>query len=114
MSLLSAQAIEKSHGSRAVLAGVSVTVAAGDRIGLVGDNGSGKTTLARILAGLDAPDAGQVMRQRGVRVGYLAQVPPLDEGLTVLETALAGLGEWRRLSLEHAEVSRQLEQRASA
>lgn len=51
-----------------------------DRIGLVGPNGAGKTTLCRILAGLEEPDAGQVIRDRGTTVGYLPQVAPSMAG----------------------------------
>jgi ATPase subunit of ABC transporter with duplicated ATPase domains len=59
-----------------VLDNVDVTVARGDRIGLVGANGAGKTTLLRILAGLDVADAGTVRRiPAAAAVGYLPQEP---------------------------------------
>jgi ATP-binding cassette subfamily F protein uup len=108
MSLLSAHGIEKSYGSHRVLGGVSVTVASGERVGLVGNNGSGKTTLARVVGKLEPPDVGTVMQQKGSRIGYLPQVPVLDEGLTVLEAALRGLEKWRSARLEHDEISRAL------
>lgn len=108
MSLVSAHGVHKSFGSRPVLSGVSVTVARGQRIGLVGDNGSGKTTLARLLSGLESPDAGEIMRQRGATVGYLAQVPELDEDQSIVQTALAGLGHWRALSVEYESIASRL------
>ena len=52
---------------------VSLAVSPGDRIGIVGPNGIGKSTLLRVLAGLEAPDRGQVVR--GGAVGYLPQEP---------------------------------------
>jgi ABC transport system ATP-binding/permease protein len=108
MSLLSAHGIEKSYGPHRVLAGVAATVASGEHIGLVGNNGSGKTTLARVIGKLEPPDVGTVMQQKGSRIGYLPQVPVLEEELTVLEAALRGLEKWRAARLEHEEISRAL------
>jgi ATP-binding cassette subfamily F protein uup len=59
---------------------LSVTVATGDRLGVVGRNGSGKSTLLRILAGVAGPEEGAVRRGRGVRIGYLDQEPALPPG----------------------------------
>ncbi|HEY7948268.1 MAG TPA: ABC-F family ATP-binding cassette domain-containing protein, partial [Acidimicrobiales bacterium] len=59
---------------------LSLTISGGDRIGVVGINGTGKSTLLRILSGVDKPDEGEVRRGRGVRVGYLEQVPQLPPG----------------------------------
>jgi ABC transport system ATP-binding/permease protein len=108
MSLLSAHGIEKSYGVHRVLGGVSVTIAPGERIGLVGNNGSGKSTLARVIGKLEPPDVGTVMQQRGSRVGYLPQVPVLNESLTALEAALEGLDRWRAARREHEELSLEL------
>jgi ATP-binding cassette subfamily F protein 3 len=76
MSLLVGIGIGKAFGALDVFAGVDVRVEAGDRIGFVGANGAGKTTLLRILAGVEAPTAGDVTRKRGLTVGYLPQDPP--------------------------------------
>jgi ATP-binding cassette subfamily F protein uup len=108
MSLLSAQGIEKSYGAHRVLAGVSVTIAPGERIGLVGNNGSGKSTLARVMGKLEPPDVGTVMQQRGSRIGYLPQVPLLNENSSALEASLEGLDRWRAARREHEEISRKL------
>ena len=59
---LHARGVSRAHGANPVLDAVDLTVAPGDRIGLVGANGAGKTTLLRVLAGLDVPDAGSVRR----------------------------------------------------
>ncbi len=73
MIILSIQNLVKSFGVNVVLKDVNLTLQQGDRMGLVGVNGSGKSTLMKIIAGLDAPDGGQLSLSRGLRVGYLAQ-----------------------------------------
>ena len=70
-TLIDAQQITRSFGARTVLDRVDVHVASDARLGLIGPNGAGKSTLLRILAGLEAPDAGTVARHG--TVGYLPQ-----------------------------------------
>jgi ATPase subunit of ABC transporter with duplicated ATPase domains len=63
-----------SHGADEVFSGVSLTVGAGGRIGVVGPNGVGKSTLLRLLAGLEEPERGRVrLSPPGLSVGYLPQ-----------------------------------------
>jgi ABC-type multidrug transport system ATPase subunit len=62
---LIARDLRKAHGAGTILGGVSVTVAPGDVLGVVGPNGAGKSTLLRLLAGVDAPDAGTVQLTAG-------------------------------------------------
>src|SRR3954462_15890224 len=76
---LSARELHKSHGAATILAGVSVTVAPGDVLGVVGPNGAGKSTLLRLLAGLDRPDRGSVRLPAG-SAGYLPQEPDRAAG----------------------------------
>jgi ATPase subunit of ABC transporter with duplicated ATPase domains len=76
---LIARDLHKAHGAAAVLAGVSVTVAPGDVLGVVGANGAGKSTLLRLLAGLEAPDRGTVRLTAGT-AGYLPQEPDRAPG----------------------------------
>jgi len=108
MSLLSAHDVEKSYGVHRVLAGISGTLASGERIGLVGNNGSGKSTLARVLGKIEQPDIGVVMQRRGSRIGFLPQVPVLDESLTALEAASRGLERWQTVRHEHELISQKL------
>ena len=66
--------VSVSHGADEVISGVSLTVGAGSRIGVVGPNGVGKTTLLRLLAGLELPERGRVrLSPPGLSVGYLPQ-----------------------------------------
>jgi ATPase subunit of ABC transporter with duplicated ATPase domains len=76
---LIARDLHKAHGAATVLAGVSVTVAPGDVLGVVGPNGAGKSTLLRVLAGLDRPDRGSVRLTAGT-AGYLPQEPDRAAG----------------------------------
>ncbi|MGB0095123.1 MAG: ATP-binding cassette domain-containing protein, partial [Solirubrobacteraceae bacterium] len=59
-SHLRARDVRKGFGDGAVLDGVSLTVTAGQRLGVIGDNGAGKSTLLRLLAGRLVPDSGEV------------------------------------------------------
>ena len=73
MALLAASGISKSYSARLLFEGVSFEIAPRDKAGLVGVNGCGKTTLFRILTGEEAPDAGSVMRHKGLRMGFMRQ-----------------------------------------
>lgn len=82
----------KSYGSQDVLAGVSLSLGTGERVGLIGRNGCGKSTLLRILAGVEMPDRGGTGGSRhGLSVGYLPQNPDFPADLPVLEAATHGL-----------------------
>ncbi len=91
-TLLDARRITRHHGARTLLDSVDLRVDAGSRIALIGPNGSGKSTLLRILAGLEAPDAGTV-RAHGT-VGYLPQLANdgADAGASVRTTILERIG----------------------
>jgi ATP-binding cassette subfamily F protein uup len=108
MPAIAARHIRKSFGPQVVLDDATLTVARGERVGLIGANGSGKSTLARILAGLEAPDAGTLNTRRGLTVAYLAQEPELDSlasARAVVEDALAA---WRTATARHAALTEQL------
>ncbi|MEV5001548.1 ABC-F family ATP-binding cassette domain-containing protein [Nocardioides sp. LML1-1-1.1] len=95
-SLLNLERVSKSYGIRPLLTDVSLGIAAGERIGIVGRNGDGKTTLLRIMTGAEEPDEGRVSRQRGLLVGVLSQQDDFDDTHTVREVVLQGMAdhEW--------------------
>ncbi|WP_330241954.1 ABC-F family ATP-binding cassette domain-containing protein [Streptomyces sp. NBC_00525] len=100
---LLAHDLVRTLGAKRVLDGVSLTAPPGHRIGLIGENGVGKSTLLRLLAGVDEPDAGRVVRPADV--GFLHQEMPFDAESTVagvlddaLREARAELAELDRLS----------------
>jgi ATP-binding cassette subfamily F protein uup len=88
--LLSLEKVSKSFGVRILLDEVSLGVAEGERIGIVGRNGDGKTTLLNLMAGREAPDTGRVSTNRGLRIGYLDQRDLIDDTHTVREVVLGG------------------------
>ena len=98
-ALLSVNELRVAYGHQQLLADATLAVAAGEKVGLVGRNGSGTTTLLKILSGEQEPDSGDVVRRRGLRVGYLPQEFELNNTATVRENIVAGaadLMEWLR------------------
>ncbi|MGH3754321.1 MAG: ABC-F family ATP-binding cassette domain-containing protein [Pseudonocardiaceae bacterium] len=87
-NLVNLEAVSKSYGVRPLLSGVSLGVAEGDRIGVVGLNGGGKTTLLEVLAGIQAPDAGRVSPARDLRLAVLTQRTKLPPGASVRQVVL--------------------------
>ncbi len=78
--------LSKSYGSLEVFTGVDLAIDKGSRVVILGLNGAGKTTMLRILAGVDAPDSGEVVPGYGLKLGYFAQEhDTLDVKQTVLE-----------------------------
>ncbi|RJL33274.1 ABC-F family ATP-binding cassette domain-containing protein [Bailinhaonella thermotolerans] len=93
MNLVNLESVRLAYGPKVLLDGVSLGVAAGERIGVVGRNGGGKTTLISLIAGLIEPDSGRVTHTRGLRVGYVTQQDDLDPDLTVRQVVLDGRAE---------------------
>jgi ATP-binding cassette subfamily F protein 3 len=87
MPLIGATNIAKAFGETIVLEGVSLSIEAGERVGLVGRNGSGKSTLMKILGAVDSADSGDVAMSRGRSAGYLKQDPDLDPNETLRSSA---------------------------
>lgn len=87
--------VKKSFGDLCVFRGLDFRLERGEKIAVVGRNGRGKSTFARILAGVDTVDEGNVVHREGVRVAWFAQhqTEQLDPNLTVLECALSGFDE---------------------
>ncbi|KAB1662652.1 ABC-F family ATP-binding cassette domain-containing protein [Pseudoclavibacter sp. CFCC 13611] len=91
--LLGAEHISLSYPTKDVFDDLSLGLAEGQRIGIVGRNGDGKTTLLRLLAGEMQPDTGRVTRRGGITVGVLAQTPDLDPDETVGHAVVGDLPE---------------------
>ena len=85
MAEISVQELHKYFGEHHVLKGLSFDLQAGERASIVGPNGCGKSTLLKILAGLQDYDGGNVVINKGSRLGLLEQLPVYDPDTTVRE-----------------------------
>ncbi|MGF7143532.1 ATP-binding cassette subfamily F protein uup [Anaerotaenia torta] len=88
MNLLTVENMSKSYTERMLFDNVTFGINEGEKIGLIGINGTGKSTLLKIIAGLEEPDSGSVIRGKKVRIGYLSQNPVFDHQLSVLQNVL--------------------------
>ncbi len=100
--------VHKSYGVQDVLRGTSVQVNAGEHVGLVGRNGAGKSTIFRLVRGEEAPDRGEVIRARGVKLGLLDQHVHFKPGSTVHESALAAFGRLQQIEHEMHELEHRM------
>ena len=92
--MIQLSALSKSYGDRALFENVTWQISDGDCVGLCGPNGAGKTTLLKIMAGLEDPDAGGVLKPSALTIGYLPQDGLAHSGRTVYDevaTAFQGL-----------------------
>jgi ATP-binding cassette, subfamily F, member 3 len=109
MSILSASHLAVAFGARDLFTNISLSIARGARIAVVGPNGIGKTTLLRILIGMDEPSQGSVHRAKGLRIGYLPQEADLSTDHSLWEeclSAFSGLIEQEKaLARFEAEMS---------
>lgn len=91
--MLRLERVGKIYPTGEVLRDVTWEVKSGDRIGLVGVNGAGKSTQLRIIAGLEEPSSGQVVRQGDPRIVFLQQEFDVDVRRTVREELFQAFGE---------------------
>ena len=93
MNILNIEHVSKIFGEKTIFDDVSFGIQEGDKIGIIGINGTGKTTLLRMIAGVEEPDEGQIVKQNGIRLAYLPQHPVFPKDATVLSYAFDGIAE---------------------
>jgi ATP-binding cassette subfamily F protein 3 len=111
MPLLTVTNLLHHYGDETILDGVSLSVDAGERVGIVGRNGAGKSTLLKCITGEIKADSGTIAIQRGCRAGYLQQDPHLDSDETLRESAE---GAFKALHDVHKELDKVYEQMGTA
>lgn len=90
MNLLSAEKISKSYSEKVLFEDITFGIEEGEKVGLIGVNGTGKSTFLKVLAGIEVPDTGSVVKGNGIRVEYLSQTPYFEQGITVIEQVFKG------------------------
>ncbi|MCX5958178.1 MAG: ATP-binding cassette domain-containing protein, partial [Cyanobacteria bacterium] len=112
--MLRLERIGKIYPTGEVLRDVTWEVKAGDRIGLVGVNGAGKSTQMRIIAGLEEPSSGQVVKQGAPRIVYLQQEFDVDPLRTVRQELFQAFGEAAEVLNLQSEVEEAMGGEAAA
>jgi len=100
--------ITKTFGVRTLLEHVTWQIGDGDRVGLCGPNGAGKTTLLKMLAGLEDPDTGTVVKPAGLTIGYLPQDGLTHAGRTVFEEASSAFQPLLDMKAEMHDIEHRL------
>lgn len=88
MNLVTIEHLSKSYTERLLFDDTAFSINEGEKVGLIGINGTGKSTLLKIVAGLEEPDEGNVVRGRNLDIRYLPQNPEFAPKDTVLEAIL--------------------------
>jgi ATP-binding cassette, subfamily F, member 3 len=100
--------LTKSFGDRTLLEHVTWQIGDGDRVGLCGPNGAGKTTLLKMLAGLDEPDSGAIVRPADLTIGYLPQDGLSHSGRSVFEEASSAFQPLLDIKAEMHDIEHRL------
>ncbi|HKQ64852.1 MAG TPA: ABC-F family ATP-binding cassette domain-containing protein, partial [Methylomirabilota bacterium] len=106
--MIQIEGIAKGYAGQQILADLSWRIPDRERIGLVGPNGAGKTTLCRLLAGVEEPDEGRIVRPRETTVGYLPQEAAGNPEGSVLGEVLGGFADVWQVEREMEAVAARL------
>lgn len=104
MNLISVESLSMSYADKTLFESLNFGLAQSQKVAIVGQNGSGKSTLLKIISGEIQPDEGQVTFRKGTTVGYLPQVPKLDEDASILDNLFAQNNEVAQTVLAYEEA----------
>ncbi len=108
MALVAIQDVHKAFGADVVFETLRLQLYAGEKVGMIGANGSGKSTILKLILGDIPADKGEIIRQKGLRIGYLPQEATFDGQRTVLEEMHKGVEHILALQRRLEEVSHEL------
>jgi ATP-binding cassette subfamily F protein 3 len=106
--MIQLSSLTKAFGERVLLEDVSWQLSRRDRVGLCGPNGAGKTTLLRMLAELDEPDAGAILKPTNLTVGYLPQDGLEHSGCTLFDEAMLAFAPTLAIKAELHDLEERL------
>jgi ATP-binding cassette subfamily F protein 3 len=106
--------LTKSFGDRVLFDGVTWQISAGERVGLCGPNGAGKTTLLKMLAGLEEPDEGAILKPAALTVGYLPQDGMTHAGRSLFGEASLAFEPVLKLKAEMHDIEERLSDQSAA
>ncbi|WP_149527592.1 ABC-F family ATP-binding cassette domain-containing protein [Sphingobacterium hotanense] len=104
MSILSTEQVSHSYNDKWLFTDLHFALQKGDRVALVGINGTGKSTLLKILAETVIPNKGRVVKEKGLRVGYLPQDPDFSDLKTINDFIYSAENEQQQLIKEYEEM----------
>jgi len=104
VSILSTEQVSHSYNDKWLFTDLHFALQKGDRVALVGINGTGKSTLLKILAELVIPNKGKVVKEKGLRVGYLPQDPDFSDLKTINDFIFSADNEQQQLIKEYEEL----------
>jgi ATP-binding cassette subfamily F protein 3 len=109
MAIVTLNDIHVAFGPEVVLDKLDLALHPGEKVGMVGANGAGKSTILKLIIGQLTPDMGRVVKQKGLRIGYLRQEATFSGDRTVMEEMHAGVDHLLRLQSSIHDVSAEME-----
>lgn len=104
MSILSTEQVSHSFNDKWLFSDLHFALLKGDRVALVGINGTGKSTLLKILSGLIIPTNGRVVKEKGLKIGYLPQEPNFSDLNTINDFIYSADNEQQQLIKEYEQL----------
>ena len=104
MSILSTEQVSHSFNDKWLFKNLHFALQKGDRVALVGINGTGKSTLLKLLAEVFPPQEGRIVKEKGIKIGYLPQEPNFDGLDTVNDFIFSADNEQQQLIKEYEQL----------
>ncbi|MEM9282249.1 MAG: ABC-F family ATP-binding cassette domain-containing protein [Verrucomicrobiota bacterium] len=107
--MLAVDKVSIEYGARSLFKDLSLTIRAKERWSFAGPNGAGKSTLMKIIAGIETPDTGRIIKAKQTTIGYLPQEGVQHKGTTVFTEAEKAFDDVKQLQEQLKEVEAELE-----